>query len=104
MNHQFLPRNESLIKVLVTGANGQLGFELKATCPSKYMLIATDADILDITQPLQIEAALNKYKPDIIVNAAAYTAVDKAETDQVNAWRINATAPELLSDLQNPTN
>ncbi|WML90411.1 dTDP-4-dehydrorhamnose reductase [Thiothrix lacustris] len=87
------------MKVLVTGANGQLGFELQATCPAHVQLIATDAHTLDITQTSQIEAAIESHRPDVIINAAAYTAVDKAETDRENAWRINATAPGLLAGV-----
>lgn len=98
MTLQLQSGDESLIKVLVTGASGQLGFELQVTCPARYMLIATDADTLDITQPAQIEAALDQYQPNVIINAAAYTAVDKAESDEANAWRINATALELLAN------
>lgn len=98
MTLQLQSGDESPIKVLVTGASGQLGFELQATCPARYMLIATDADTLDITQPVQIEAVLDQYQPNVIINAAAYTAVDKAESDEANACRINAIAPELLAN------
>ena len=85
------------MKVLVTGANGQLGYELQQTCPTHVILIATDAQTLDITQKEQITAALDSYLPDVIINAAAYTAVDKAETDIENATAINTRAPELLA-------
>lgn len=85
------------MKILLTGANGQLGHELQASCPSSIEIIATDTGTLDITQPTQIEAALESWKPDVVINAAAYTAVDKAESDQDNAWLINGTAPGLLA-------
>lgn len=98
MTLQLQPGDESPIKVLVTGASGQLGFELQATCPARYVLIAMDAETLDITQSAQIEAALDQYQLNVIINAAAYTAVDKAESDEANAWRINAIAPELLAN------
>ena len=77
------------MKVLVTGTNGQLSYELQQTCPTHVILIATNAQTLDITQQEQITAALDSYLPDVIINAAAYTAVDKAETDIENATAIN---------------
>jgi dTDP-4-dehydrorhamnose reductase len=85
------------MKILLTGANGQLGHELQTSCPSSIEIITTDADTLDITQTAQLEAALETWQPDVVINAAAYTAVDKAESDQENAWRINGTAPGLLA-------
>ena len=85
------------MKVLVTGANGQLGSELKATCPAHFELILTDANELDITNTVQIQQNLAQTQPDILINAAAYTAVDKAETDTALAFAINATAVEYLA-------
>lgn len=97
MTHRLRSGNDAPIKVLVTGANGQLGFELRQTCPANVTLIATDAETLDITQPRQIAAALADHQPDVVINAAAYTAVDKAEAERETAWLINATAPEYLA-------
>ena len=85
------------MKVLITGANGQLGSELKATCPAHIELILTDANELDITNVAQIQQTLAQTQPDILINAAAYTAVDKAETDAALAFAINATAVEYLA-------
>ncbi|MEZ5447996.1 MAG: sugar nucleotide-binding protein [Thiolinea sp.] len=83
--------------VLITGANGQLGHELQKTVPNGVKLIATDADTLNITRSRQISLALEQHQPDCIINTAAYTAVDKAESDDESAWLINNTAPALLA-------
>lgn len=77
------------MNVLLTGANGQLGRELQATCPAFVTLVATDRDTLDITDPVQINHLLATHQPDAIINAAAYTAVDKAESDVAAAYAIN---------------
>lgn len=87
----------SFKRVLITGANGQLGYELQHSYPLGTELIATDYDTLDITDSAQITAALEQYQPDLVINAAAYTAVDKAETDQANAQRLNGDAAGLLA-------
>lgn len=84
-------------KVLLMGAKGQLGSELQATCPENVVLVATDRDTLDISQTVQISAALAEYQPDVIINAAAYTAVDKAESDAQNADAINHLAVKNLA-------
>ncbi|MEN9501985.1 MAG: dTDP-4-dehydrorhamnose reductase [Pseudomonadota bacterium] len=80
------------MKILLTGANGQLGSELQATCPVEFSIIATDRDNLDITSPEQIAHYLDTQQPSVVINAAAYTAVDKAETDTDNAYAINHLA------------
>lgn len=87
----------NLRKVLVTGANGQLGYELQHTVPRDVELTATDHQTLDITNAAQIAAALAQYQPDLVINAAAYTAVDKAESDQANAQCLNGDAAGLLA-------
>lgn len=85
------------MKILLTGANGQLGSELQATCPAHITLVATDRDTLDLTDAAQLIATLDKVRPDIVINAAAYTAVDKAETDKANAYLINHAAANTLA-------
>lgn len=85
------------MKVLLTGANGQLGYELQKTCPQDIELVCTDYYTLDITNTQQIDNTIARYQPDCMINAAAYTAVDKAENDKDAAWALNATAPGLLA-------
>lgn len=85
------------MKILLTGANGQLGSELQATCPAHITLIPTDYTTLDITLPEQVKAALDAHQPDAIINAAAYTAVDKAESDADRAYAINHLAAATLA-------
>lgn len=85
------------IKVLLMGAKGQLGSELQATRPENVTLITTDRNTVDISQAAHISAALAAYQPDVIINAAAYTAVDKAESDAENADTINHLAVKNLA-------
>lgn len=93
-----------LQKVLVTGANGQLGYELQRTVAPSVELIATDYQTLDITNPMQIAAALEQYQPDLVINAAAYTVVDKAESDRANAQRLNGDAAGLIAQAVTQAN
>lgn len=83
--------------VIVTGAGGQLGYELQQSVPKHINLVALDSATLDITSSRQINLALEQYQPDGIINAAAYTAVDKAEEDDEQAWLVNNTAPALIA-------
>ena len=76
----------------MTGANGQLGSELQASCPENVTLIATDCDTLDLVDANSIRTALANYHPDVVINAAAYTAVDKAEIDVERAYAVNHLA------------
>lgn len=82
------------MNILVTGANGQLGSCLKDLSESRpdYTFFFTDVDTLDICQLDQIEAFMSAHSIDIIINAAAYTAVDKAEEDVEAAYRLNRDA------------
>jgi len=88
--------------ILITGANGQLGNclrDLAADYQNVYHCYYTDVDTLDITDAGAIEAYVTENRIDIIINAAAYTAVDKAEDDQENAYRLNCTAVGNLADV-----
>lgn len=77
--------------ILITGAGGQVGHELKiATCP--HNRIALNRQQLDITDPMQIEAVFDQHRPDILINAAAYTQVDRAEHEAETAFAINRDA------------
>lgn len=85
------------MKVLITGSHGQLGYELQKTAPEGFELICVDVDLLDITSASAIDAFFNEQKPDAVINAAAYTAVDKAETEKELAYAVNATGPRFLA-------
>ncbi|MFS3895591.1 dTDP-4-dehydrorhamnose reductase [Raoultella ornithinolytica] len=85
------------MRILLTGANGQLGNCFRDRIPENWYMLATDSSTLDITDKEKVLAVINSYKPDVIVNAAAYTAVDKAETEVEKAEKINALGPENLA-------
>ena len=85
-------------KALIVGANGQLGRALRVSAPAGIELVTHDVDTLDITDAGAIEACLAETQPDVLLNAAAYTAVDKAESDEAAAHAVNATAVGLLAD------
>lgn len=85
------------MKVLLTGANGQLGRCFQDIFPSDWELIPTDSDVLDITDQHSVNEFVQLYQPDVIVNAAAYTAVDKAESEVDMADKINAQGPYYLA-------
>ena len=87
------------MKILITGANGQVGFELKNKLSALGEVIATDRETLDLTNPDAIRQFIDQTKPDIIINPAAYTAVDKAESEPDLAYQINTIAPEVLASM-----
>jgi len=87
------------MKILVTGAYGQLGNEIKVLSEkyTDFRFIFTDVDTLDIADENQVSRFFEKEKPEMVVNCAAYTAVDKAETEMEAAQKVNTTAPALLA-------
>lgn len=86
------------MKILITGSNGQLGNSfIKIAKNYNCDFVFTDKDELDITNESQVQCFLKKNRFDFVVNAAAYTAVDKAENDFDMAYLLNATAPYLLA-------
>ena len=83
--------------MLVTGKNGQVGWELQRTLMPLGTIVALGRETLDLSNFDQIRAVIRQIKPDIIVNAAAYTAVDKAESEQELAMKVNGEAPGILA-------
>ena len=77
------------MRVVITGCNGQLGSELQELAPPSYQLIAVDIEQLDITNSQDVDAFLRSSRAQLVINAAAYTAVDKAENDQALAYSVN---------------
>ncbi len=84
--------------ILLTGKNGQLGWELHRTLSTIGQVHAFDRTSLDLGDESRIRKIITDLKPDIIVNAAAYTAVDQAENESGKADRINARAPEVMAE------
>jgi len=84
--------------ILVTGANGQLGFELARLLAPHGDVVATDRGRLDLAEADAIVAAVRGVKPDLIVTAGAYTAVDPAEKEPAVAHAINGRAPGILAE------
>ncbi|MBN8430662.1 dTDP-4-dehydrorhamnose reductase [Microbulbifer salipaludis] len=85
------------MKILITGKNGQLGKQLQQRAPSDTTVVAHGRDTLDIANKEQVFAVLTREQPQVVINAAAYTAVDKAESDSEQAHLINARGPENLA-------
>ena len=84
---------------LITGSYGQLGTDLQAVLAAtpEDVVRAVDLDVLDITDAAAVERAIAEFAPDVLVNAAAFTAVDAAEENEALAFRVNATGPAVLA-------
>jgi dTDP-4-dehydrorhamnose reductase len=85
-------------RILITGSAGQLGLELQRSFADYGQILAHDRDTVDLTVPADVRDLVRSTAPDIILNAAAYTAVDKAETDLDAARAANALAPRTLAE------
>ena len=90
--------NDHVPTILITGKNGQVGWELQRSLSPVGKVIAVDRAQLNLANPENIRSVINKIQPDIIVNAAAYTAVDKAEDEQELAFQVNAIAPKIIAE------
>ena len=84
-------------KVLIVGSKGQLGRALCASIPDGVTALAVDLDELDITDRVAVDACLAKVQPDLVINAAAYTQVDKAESEVAAAEAGNVAGPRNLA-------
>jgi dTDP-4-dehydrorhamnose reductase len=89
-------------KILLTGVNGQVGHALKHALLASPSLsdafVALDRTQLDLSRPDDVRRVIQLIQPDLIINPAAYTAVDKAETEPELTYAINATAPQILAE------
>lgn len=92
------------MKVLLIGANSQLGRCIKDRAPDNWHLIAMTTAELDITDNQQCLQVIEHYHPDAIINTAAYTAVDKAENDEKNAFLVNAVGTKNLAVIADSAN
>lgn len=85
------------MKILLTGARGQVGFQLERSLQSIGQVVALGRAQMDLARPDQVREVIRAVQPGLIVNAAAYTAVDKAEEAPELAYRINADAPAVMA-------
>ena len=85
-------------KILLTGANGQVGWELQRTLSSLGEIVALDSQGLNLADSADLRDKLKALAPQVIVNAAAYTAVDKAESEAERAQAVNAIAPGIMAE------
>ena len=86
------------MRILVTGKNGQVGWELQALAKaSQHEWLCCDRSNLDISNQADVDRVVDDFAPDIVINAAAYTAVDKAESDKDAAFAINAQGAAFLA-------
>jgi dTDP-4-dehydrorhamnose reductase len=85
------------MRILLTGVTGQVGAALRAPLESMGSLVAADRNRLDFARPENVASVLDDIAPDLIVNPAAYTAVDRAEDERELAFRVNAEAPRAMA-------
>ncbi|MFO1405023.1 MAG: NAD(P)-dependent oxidoreductase [Azonexus sp.] len=86
------------MRILPTGKNGQVGFELQRSLAVLGEVIAVDQTDCDLTDPVSLRRMVAGIEPQIIVNPAAYTAVDRAESERDLAHAVNAVAPGILGE------
>lgn len=86
------------MKILITGANGQLAWDLKRLAnPPFYTVLAPNRVDLDITDPKAIASIIDDFKPDVVINTAAFTQVDQAESESTLSYRVNGDGAKFLA-------
>ncbi len=85
------------MKILISGGYGQLGCDVTELLQTAHEVVSCSSADLDISNKEQVAAVFSKHQPDVVINCAAYTAVDKCETESTQAWLVNATGPENLA-------
>ncbi len=88
------------MKVLVTGANGQLGTDLQTVfaAPGHHVVLATGSSTMDVAEREQVLGVVGTFAPDLIIHAAAWTAVDACESDPDRAWKVNALGSRHVAE------
>ena len=86
------------MRILITGSEGQLGQVLKLTKPNNNEYLFCNKKILDITNSTNCRDIVKKFKPDWVINCAAYTAVDNAEDDRENVFLVNSYGPKIICE------
>ncbi|MBT8354580.1 MAG: dTDP-4-dehydrorhamnose reductase [Desulfofustis sp.] len=87
------------MNILIIGSGGQLGFDCAKVLSGTYQVIPVDFPEIDITSRQSLDKAWAAHQPQVVINCAAYTAVDKCETDTDNAWRVNADGPRNIGEI-----
>ena len=85
------------MKIALFGRFGQLGFELRRTLSHLGEVVAIDREDIDLTNPAAVAGWLDSVQPAVVINASAYTAVDRAESDEAAAFAVNAEAPRAMA-------
>jgi len=85
------------LNILVIGKNGQLAWELEQTCPESVNLTCLSREQLDVTSQADVHKVITELQPNLVINAVAYTAVDKAETDRETAFAVNDLGCEYIA-------
>jgi dTDP-4-dehydrorhamnose reductase len=88
---------KQFMNLLITGGNGQLGRDCFQVFKDRFQTTCVDIEDADITNPEQVDTMVTQTRPDIIVNCAAFTAVDACETQRDAAWAVNAVGPQNLA-------
>ncbi|MBA1279032.1 MULTISPECIES: dTDP-4-dehydrorhamnose reductase [Pseudomonadaceae] len=86
------------MKILITGSRGQLSRELQLALAGEGKVLALGHNVLDLAKPAEIRRQVRLLRPDLIINAAAYTAVDSAQADRDQAFAVNAVGPGVLAE------